>query len=546
MKRISYLLGITLLAGPTPTVAASFSHRPYLQDEGVDVLNRTVARQLVDRDLLANPYDTAVIGHVDVYDRFPYVESRWFQVVSDSDWNRLLVGEVGGDLRAEDAAASAVGALDQPRGLAVDEHGTVYVADSGNHRVVVFDSHTEFGSISLTPRYVIDGLSRPYDVAFSDGGTPFVAGDDRLYVADTGSNRVVAFALESHRAVPRAEVGELGSGAGHFAGPFAIAVGHENGVNTSDVYVADAHNGRIVHLNDRGDHLEWSSAQRHEVGLVTSLDTDHWGHVYAAAPASGQVVKFANNLETLARVETGLDRPRAFHVPFVTRTDHRNGSVERRGQGAGVLVEQWTEATGIRVLQIGADVADLHLKSEAGVRADFLLTDRAAVAGSVLDDRGNVVRTQEAGTINAGRTSLEFTERDLVGLPAGEYTLRVSAESGYEESPGGAAEGTFQWNGSSLESLDRVALLGGTPNPFQTATTLRFAVPANAPSHSVAVFDISGRLVRQLANGAVAAGMHSVTWNGRDTAGREVSAGIYFVQLTVGDAVDTHKVVHFR
>ncbi|HMB69706.1 MAG TPA: NHL repeat-containing protein, partial [bacterium] len=359
MKRFTLLIGSLLLAGPTPTVADSFSSRPYLEAEGVDVLNRTVSRQWVDRDLLSHPYDTAVLGHVDVYDRFPYVESRWFQVVSDAHWNRLLIGEIGGDLRAHDGAGTPLGALDAPRGVAVDEYGTLYVADSGNHRVMVYDSWTEFGAIELTPRTAIEGFGRPYDVAVSDGGTPFVPGDDRLYVADTGTNRVVAYAIGNDRFELRAEIGELGSGPGRFAGPFAIAVGRSDGVHTRDVYVADAHNGRIVHLVDRGDRFEWTADSRHEAGLVTSLDTDHWGHVYAAAPASGTLVKLTPDLKPLARVETGLERPRAFHVPFARRTDHRTGEVSRAGQGAGVLVEDWTDATGLRVLRLDTDVTHL-------------------------------------------------------------------------------------------------------------------------------------------------------------------------------------------
>jgi len=45
------------------------------------------------------------------------------------------------------------------------------------------------------------------------------------------------------------------------------------------------------------------------------------------------------------------------------------------------------------------------------------------------------------------------------------------------------------------------------------------------------VYAASGRLVRELASGAREAGPNSEAWNLRDTSGRVVAAGLYFVQL---------------
>jgi hypothetical protein len=58
---------------------------------------------------------------VDVYDAFPYVETRTYAIVSDPAWNRLVFGEAGKTLRAYDGAGTTLGKLSQPRGLAVDE-----------------------------------------------------------------------------------------------------------------------------------------------------------------------------------------------------------------------------------------------------------------------------------------------------------------------------------------------------------------------------------------------------------------------------------------
>jgi flagellar hook assembly protein FlgD len=47
----------------------------------------------------------------------------------------------------------------------------------------------------------------------------------------------------------------------------------------------------------------------------------------------------------------------------------------------------------------------------------------------------------------------------------------------------------------------------------------------------VKVFDVSGRLVRTLADRKFAAGEHSLVWDGVDNAGHQLPRGVYFTQL---------------
>ena len=47
----------------------------------------------------------------------------------------------------------------------------------------------------------------------------------------------------------------------------------------------------------------------------------------------------------------------------------------------------------------------------------------------------------------------------------------------------------------------------------------------------VKVFDVSGRLVRTLADRKFKAGEHSLVWDGVDNAGRQLPRGVYFTQL---------------
>ncbi len=68
------------------------------------------------------------------------------------------------------------------------------------------------------------------------------------------------------------------------------------------------------------------------------------------------------------------------------------------------------------------------------------------------------------------------------------------------------------------------------PNPFNPTTQIRFSLPRESNVRLV-VFDIVGRVVTTLVDQKMSAGIHQVTWNGRDQDGRSVSSGVYFYHI---------------
>lgn len=81
-----------------------------------------------------------------------------------------------------------------------------------------------------------------------------------------------------------------------------------------------------------------------------------------------------------------------------------------------------------------------------------------------------------------------------------------------------------------------------SPNPFNPTTTIRFTL-AEKQNVTVSVYDVSGRLVRTLLGGVRDTGSHTVTWDGRDSAGATVGSGVYFYRLDAGKFSDTKKMV---
>ncbi len=88
---------------------------------------------------------------------------------------------------------------------------------------------------------------------------------------------------------------------------------------------------------------------------------------------------------------------------------------------------------------------------------------------------------------------------------------------------------------------DEPRLLPNVPNPFNPSTTIHFELPLAAQVR-VAVYDLSGRLVRVLADGPKPAGQHSLLWDGRSTEGSAQASGLYFVRLNAGGKTAIRKI----
>jgi hypothetical protein len=91
----------------------------------------------------------------------------------------------------------------------------------------------------------------------------------------------------------------------------------------------------------------------------------------------------------------------------------------------------------------------------------------------------------------------------------------------------------------------RTELLQNYPNPFNPRTSIAFSM--NLPGRvDLAVYDASGRKVAVLVAGAVDAGLHQVTWDGRDDSGRGVASGVYFARMLAGNEHFESKMILMR
>lgn len=158
--------------------------------------------------------------------------------VADSRNHRILHLDTQGNILHQWGAyadgtsiPAGPGTFNEPWGVAVAADGTVYVADTWNHRI---------------QRFTADGRFLTSWGVFGQGETPesfygprglAVDSKGRVYVTDTGNKRVVVFDANGKFIT---QFGLAGFGPGEFDEPVGIAI-DKNGV----VYVADTWNQRI-------------------------------------------------------------------------------------------------------------------------------------------------------------------------------------------------------------------------------------------------------------------------------------------------------------
>ncbi len=136
--------------------------------------------------------------------------------------------------------------FNDPRSVSSGPSGRIYVADASNHRIQVFDSNYNYiATIGTTAQVGSDTahLNLPKGVGEFYDGSKYV-----VYIADYGNQRVLVYSCSANtynfeRII--GVTGQIGSDYNHFNYPHGIAVGRDG-----KVYINDRDNHRIVKCVD--------------------------------------------------------------------------------------------------------------------------------------------------------------------------------------------------------------------------------------------------------------------------------------------------------
>ncbi|XP_069160839.1 tripartite motif-containing protein 3 isoform X2 [Procambarus clarkii] len=191
-----------------------------------------------------------------------FITDKWKHCIHVFDAEGHFIRQLG-------RKGKGFGHFSSPEGIATDRHGNIYVADTCNHRVQILDGDgvflREVGVVSSQTlqdgrRYTKSEFNEPTGVAASLDGS-------RVYVADSGNHRIKVFNGTSGERVLM--FGSRGRHKGQFETPECIVVDHEG-----FILVGDSGNGRVQVFRPNGNFVRYlgtRSNSRGEFGWVSGV-----------------------------------------------------------------------------------------------------------------------------------------------------------------------------------------------------------------------------------------------------------------------------------
>lgn len=218
------------------------------------------------------------------------------------------------ELQAADLWGSngtADGQFVTPRNVAVGPDGSIYVADTGNHRIQALSKDGTFVLKWGTQGSGQGQFNEPWGIA--------VAPDGSVYVADTWNHRVQRFSSVGQYqgefgTFANVQQGDPQSEPGKFWGPRDVAVDADG-----NVYVTDTGNKRVQKFNPNGEFVAaWGGA-----GIIpgafeepVGIDIDRDGNIYVADTWNHRIQKFDADFNPVAQWDVaGWDTESVINKP---------------------------------------------------------------------------------------------------------------------------------------------------------------------------------------------------------------------------------------
>lgn len=305
-----------------------------------------------------------------------------------------------------------------PRAIAADPSGNVYVADTGNNRVV----HLRYRGGLLHPVRSFTA-ARGDSILFRSPRGIALGSDGTLYVSDTGNNRVVV--------IDRSGCLERVIGARILRYPEAIALLDREepwSYRKDDFLLIIERNGRnLVKFSLAGELLK--SITTAGIGFpnakLRGVAIDYYHQIYLTDEVNHQIHKLDSRLRPITSFGREGSGEKEFRSPFGIAVWRRFGQF---------FV---SESTGAHYFWIGVDVLNYYAQPTVfrpGGRIIFTLTERAKVTLEIRDEKGNMVRSlAEERIFSAGDKRITWNGKNESGngVPPGRYTVRIEASATY-------------------------------------------------------------------------------------------------------------------
>ncbi|MDQ4078135.1 MAG: TIGR03663 family protein [Chloroflexota bacterium] len=252
-----------------------------------------------------------------------------------------------------EATTTLTSGMHQPKDLSALPDGTLVVADSGNHRILILEPDgevvSEFGSFGTEPGQ----FNEPWGVAVAPDGT--------IYVADTWNHRIQHLDQEGnvlHLWGRNVDTGGPLTDPGLFYGPRDITVDEDG-----NVYVTDTGNKRVQVFDPEGNFLEQFGGTGVEAGQLAEpvgIDIAPDGTIYVADTWNQRIQAFSPEYEPIQQIPVrAWEGQNITNKPYIEATDDRLWITDPE---AARIIEMDREGEILRVWgQFGTDAISLNL-----------------------------------------------------------------------------------------------------------------------------------------------------------------------------------------
>jgi|TARA_Y100000294_G_C8515487_1_gene320647 hypothetical protein len=143
---------------------------------------------------------------------------------------------------------------------------------------------------------------------------------------------------------------------------------------------------------------------------------------------------------------------------------------------------------------------------------------------------------------------LEISEVTDSTLTGGFYSTFIKLEFNIPPHMVMTTNGEFEFNKVEIPDLaltektaipESISLFPAYPNPFNPTTTIKFNVDEKSVGHvNLQIFDMKGRIVESVMNGALNPGQHEIQWNATNQP-----SGVYIAKLQSRTNIQTTKLL---
>ncbi len=263
--------------------------------------------------------------------------------------------------------------LSYPNAVHVTDNGDIYVADTGNDRVVIFNRRGRFKSEIktrgkklkagdlITPLGVtVDSKGRIYTASFDSGlmvfnskgktleqlpiqGTQVYTAGELVYLAAPGS----IYAFDGKMEIAR-HIGSQGRKLGQFETPQDLLVTEEG-----NLVVSDSQNMRLQVFNKKGEVIAYQGEPPQDLddserffGLGTGMTQDDLGRIYVADAFHHAIRVFDEDGDDLGEVGTQGDTDGLFNYP---------SDITYMGGNTFAVADKWNDR--VQILRINVEEA---------------------------------------------------------------------------------------------------------------------------------------------------------------------------------------------